>query len=293
MSKKYTKTIAREIRSSFGRFAAIIAIVALGVGFLVGILSSTPDMKETGNRYYAQYDMSDFDLKSTMGFTEKDINAIKNIEEVDQVMAARVTDALVSVNQSSNVAGRIYGLDLNNININKLELVEGRMPENKTECVIEKPTSSMDEVSIGDVIRISKENEDADDTYKQKKFKVVGVVDNPYYFCSNKEPASVGTGRTGVILYTWQNAYEMDVYTDIFVLTSYEGGAFTDDYDDYIEKVTDKIEAVSDKRIPARHKEIKAEAMEEIQDAKDTLASERADVEKELADAERELDWKR
>ena len=289
MSKKYTKTIAREIRSSFGRFAAIIAIVALGVGFLVGVLSSTPDMKATADEYYAEYSMSDFDLKSTMGFTEKDISAIKSIEEVDKVMPARVTDAMVSINQNSTVAGRIYGLDMDNITINKLQLVEGRMPENKTECVIEKPTVSMDKVEIGDVIKISDENEDVDDTYSQKKFKVVGIVDNPYYFCSNKEPASVGTGRTGVILYTWEKAYEMDVYTDIFVVTSYSDGAFTEDYDDYIENVTDKIEVVSDKRIPARHEEIVAEAMEEIQDAKDTLESEKAKVERELADAEKEL----
>ncbi len=290
MSKKYTKTITREIRSSFGRFAAIIAIVALGVGFLVGILSSTPDMKATADKYYAEYSMSDFDLKSTMGFTEKDIDAIKNIEEVDTVMPARVTDAMVSVGSSYAVAGRIYGLDMDNITLNKLQLVEGRMPEDKTECVIEKPTSSMDKVVIGDMISISSENEDVDDTYSQQEFKVVGIVDNPYYFCAHKEPASVGTGRTAVILYTWQDAYDMDVYTDIFVLTSYADGAFSDDYDDYIENVSDKIEAVSDVRIPARHQEIVDEAMDEINDAKDTLAAEKADAYQQIADAQADID---
>lgn len=289
MSKKYSKTITREIRSSFGRFAAIIAIVALGVGFLVGILSSTPDMKATADKYYADYSMSDFDLKSTMGFTPKDIKAISDIKEVETVMPARVTDALVSINNETVTAGRILGLNMNNITVNRLELKDGRMPETSKECVIEKPSNSMEDVSIGDTIIISDENEDADNTYKQKKFKVVGIVDSPYYFCSNKEPASVGTGRTGVILYTWQDAYDMDIYTDMFVLTSYNGGAFSDEYDDYIERVTEKIEAVSDKRIPARHKEIIDDAMDEVQEAKNTLASERTDAEKELSDAEKEL----
>lgn len=289
MSKKYSKTITREIRSSFGRFAAIIAIVALGVGFLVGILSSTPDMKATADKYYIDYAMSDYDLKSTMGFTQKDIKAISDINEVETVMPARVTDALVSINNETVTAGRILGLDMKNISVNKLELRDGRMPETRRECVIEKPSTSMEDVSIGDTIIISDENEDADDTYRQKKFKVVGIVDSPYYFCTNKEPASVGTGRTGVILYTWMNAYDMDIYTDMFVLTAYKGDAFSDEYDDYIEQVTDKIEAVSDIRIPARHKEIKDEAMKEISDAKETLASERADIERELADAEAEL----
>ncbi len=289
MSKKYTKTITREIRSSFGRFIAIIAIVALGVGFLVGILSSTPDMKATADKYYIDYSMSDFDLKSTMGFTEDDIDAIENIDEIKTVMPARVTDALVSINNETVTAGRILGLDINNITVNKLDLKKGRMPENRKECVIEKPSNSMEDVSIGDTIIISDENEDVDDTYRQKKFKVVGIVDSPYYFCTNKEPASVGTGRTGVILYTWMNAYDMDIYTDMFVLTAYRDEAFSDKYDSYIEDVTEEIEKVSDIRIPARHQEIIDEAMEEVQDAKDTLAEEKAKAEKEFADAEKEL----
>lgn len=289
MSKKYTKTITREIRGSFGRFIAIIAIVALGVGFLVGILSSTPDMKATADKYYTDYSMSDFDLKSTMGFTEDDIDAIENIDEIQTVMPARVTDALISINNETVTAGRILGLDINNITVNKLDLKKGRMPENRKECVIEKPSNSMEDVSIGDTIIISDENEDADDTYRQKKFKVVGIVDSPYYFCTNKEPASVGTGRTGVILYTWMNAYDMDIYTDMFVLTAYRDEAFSDKYDSYIEDVTEEIEKVSDIRIPARHQEIIDEAMEEVQDAKDTLAEEKAKAEKEFADAEKEL----
>ena len=143
MSKKYSKTITREIRSSFGRFAAIIAIVALGVGFLVGILSSTPDMKATADKYYIDYAMSDYDLKSTMGFTQKDIKAISDINEVETVMPACVTDALVSINNETVTAGRILGLNMKNISVNKLELRDGRMPETRRECVIEKPSTSM------------------------------------------------------------------------------------------------------------------------------------------------------
>ena len=41
VGRRYFKCVLREIKSSFGRFVAIIAIVALGVGFLVGLLSAT------------------------------------------------------------------------------------------------------------------------------------------------------------------------------------------------------------------------------------------------------------
>ncbi len=289
MSKKYTKTITREIRSSFGRFVAIISIVALGVGFLVGILSSTPDMKATADKYYSDYSMSDFDLKSTMGFTADDVKAIENIDEIHTVMPACVTDALVTVNKETMISGRIHGLDMNNISLNQLELKDGRMPEDRSECVIEKPSASMEDVTLGDTIAISPDNENIDDTYRQKKFKVVGIVDSPYYFSSSKEPSSAGTGRAGVIMYTWSSAYKTEVYTDIFILTKYNHEAFSDSYDSYIDDVTEKIEKVSDIRIPARHQEIVDEAMEDVLKAKDTLSAEKSKAEKEFADAERKL----
>ena len=34
--RKFNKNIAKEFKTSFGRFIAIMAIIALGVGFLIG-----------------------------------------------------------------------------------------------------------------------------------------------------------------------------------------------------------------------------------------------------------------
>ena len=44
MNKTYHKTVLRTIRSTLSRFLAIFAIVALGVGFLAGLLSSPVDL---------------------------------------------------------------------------------------------------------------------------------------------------------------------------------------------------------------------------------------------------------
>lgn len=290
MSKMYNRSIIREIRKSFGRFAAIIAIVALGVGFLVGILSSTPDMKATADQYYKEYAMSDYDLKSTLGFTNDDIAALSEIDEIAVIMPANVMDALVMIGDENQAAGRIYGLNPDNLTINKLELVDGRMPENASECVIENPNSYMEDAAIGDVITISDENEDVENTYTQTQFKVVGIVDSPYYFCSNREPSSAGSGRTGVIIYTYRNAYKTDVYTDLFILTHNKYSAFSDKYDKYIENVTEKIETVSEDRIAIRYAEIINEAMAELDEAKTTLESEKAKAESEFAKAEADLD---
>ena len=46
MKKNYWLMVLRTIRESFGRFIAIFAITGLGVGFLVGLLCTAPDMRQ-------------------------------------------------------------------------------------------------------------------------------------------------------------------------------------------------------------------------------------------------------
>lgn len=290
MKKMYTRTIVREIKQSLGRFAAIIAIVALGVGFLVGILSSTPDMKASADQYYSKNVMSDFDIKGTMGLTEDDISALRQVSQTDKIMPAYVTDALMSSTDSELLTGRIYGLDLDSQTVNKLTLVKGRLPDASDECVIESPNASMAQLTVGDTLTLSKDNDNLQDTYTQRRFKIVGIVDSPYYFCSAKEPSSVGNGRVGAVLYTKEQAYKLETYTDLFVTIKAPAAAFSEEYDSQIEQITKEIEAVADTRSQARYQEIKDEAEKKINKAKRKLETEKEKTQRELRKAQQELE---
>ena len=48
----FFKECFRSIRGSFSRFLAIFLIVALGAGFLAGLLATTPDMRHTVSELY-------------------------------------------------------------------------------------------------------------------------------------------------------------------------------------------------------------------------------------------------
>lgn len=289
MNKMYTRTILREIKQSFGRFAAIIAIVALGVGFLMGLLSSTPDMKASADRYYEESAMSDFNIKSTMGLTKGDLSALKAMPETHQIMPAYVTDALMTTGDGELLTGRLYGMDLSNMIVNKLTLKQGRMPDSAKECVIEPPNSYMSQLSIGDTLALSPDNSDLEDTYAQREFTIVGIVDSPYYFCNSKEPASVGNGRAGAIAYTLSEAYCLDTYTDLFLTAKKEDSSFSEEYEEQMEAVSHKIEHLSGPRIKIRHEEVLAEAQKKIDKARKKLEKERTKALREFSDAEAEL----
>ena len=51
MKRAFQKNILRTIRRSLGRYMAIFAIIALGVGFFTGLKASKPDMMKTGQDY--------------------------------------------------------------------------------------------------------------------------------------------------------------------------------------------------------------------------------------------------
>ena len=75
MNKSMWKTTLREIRSSLGRYLAIFAIIALGVGFFSGLKVTKDAMIETADDFLSENNMFDFRLISTLGFDDEDIES--------------------------------------------------------------------------------------------------------------------------------------------------------------------------------------------------------------------------
>jgi putative ABC transport system permease protein len=81
------KNIFGEIRATMGRFIAIFAIVALGAGFYAGIQATTPDMQNSADTYFDEYDLMDARIVSTLGFSDSDIDYFKSMDGVERVWA--------------------------------------------------------------------------------------------------------------------------------------------------------------------------------------------------------------
>ena len=143
VNKTYGKSIFRTIKSSLSRFLAILAIVALGVGFLAGLLSSPGDMRVSADHYYDESRMYDARVLSTLGLTEDDLEAVKAVDGVEAVMPVYDTDlVLVSEGEdASSYTTRMHSLPQDTSAesenyLNQLTLVEGRMPEKSGEIVV-------------------------------------------------------------------------------------------------------------------------------------------------------------
>ncbi len=296
MKKTYLKIIIQEIKHSIGRFAAIFGIVALSVGFLSGLLATTPDMKATADEYFDQNNMADIFIKATKGLTDNDLKVIEEFDEIEETMPAYVTDALVETGDEV-INARIYGLALlNNKNtVNQLSLESGRMPKNKNEVLAEKSYGSISEINIGEKVRISDQNEDFEnigDIYNVTEYTVVGIVSNPFYFSVEVERSNIGNGRIGSILYVDESSYALDVYTDFYITLkdTQSMTAFTDDYENYVDENVEYLQDIGKEQSFLRDEEIKNEAYDKLNDAKKEYEQAKEEAEIELADAAREIE---
>ena len=69
----YSKTLFRMLRQHLGRFLAVTAIIALGIGFMTGLGSVKPKLIGTLNKYYGDRSVPDLVVKSTAatGFSQE------------------------------------------------------------------------------------------------------------------------------------------------------------------------------------------------------------------------------
>ena len=85
MTRSYRKNTLRTFKNTLSRFAAVFAIVALGVGFLAGLSGTPIDMKESMERYMDDADFYDLRVVSTLGLTDEDVAALGQVDGVREV----------------------------------------------------------------------------------------------------------------------------------------------------------------------------------------------------------------
>ena len=294
MANSYQKNILRTFKGSKSRFIAIFAIVALGVGFLAGLLSTTPDMEDSMEEYLDGGNLFDLRVVSTLGLTEDDVAALEQVEGVAKVQGGKSADLLVEQDGSELVC-RVHALPADPEGedvINRLTLADGRWPENANECVVEAGVDTLNRsYDIGDTLTLDPDNENLSDTMNETTFTVVGVVHDTYYFSFEREPASVGSGAVQVILYVPDAAFATDYYTEAYLTVEGAAGlhSFDDEYSALVDTVADRVEAIEEVRCQARYDEVVGEAQAEIDDGWQEYYDGKAEADQELADAAQEL----
>lgn len=293
MKTALLKDTFKEITHNYKRFISMLLIVLLGVGFFAGIKAASPDMKETLDQYFDTQNVMDIQVISTLGLTTTDLEELQKVEGVEQIEGSYSTDAIVNSGEEEFVV-KLESLPTN---MNQLTLVEGRLPENNTECVVEENFLLGTKHHIGDQIEIEVEDITNDDgetqkLLKEEKVTIVGTVQSPLYIYIERGSTKLGSGKIDYYMYIPRDNFDTDLSTVAYITVegAKELKTYQNSYEDRVQEVKDKIDAISEERRQARYDEIYNEANSKIEDAQKELDEQTKKAQDEIEKAEKELE---
>ncbi len=295
----FQKSSIRVVKSSMTRFVSIALISFLGAGIFAGLAAVSPNMKRVGDKYYDDQNVMDVRMLSTYGFTEEDVQAIRNTQGISGIMASYAVDASGTVGDKDYVF-RISGLtdaaDADNSDyINRLKLVDGRWPVNSKEAIIIRPSIGLKNITLGSTVSLDAASNDAlPDTLGRMEYTVVGIAESPYYLSFMQGNTSVGNGMLDYVLYVPRDNFIVDGYTELYVTIqgAKEINAFEEKYFDYIEDTVNRLETLAGQRETLRYDQFQADltkAKQEYADAQKEADDKLADAKNQLEDGEAAL----
>lgn len=254
------KTTLREIRNSIGRYIAILAIVALGVGFFAGLKVTREAMVSTTNDYLSAHKFYDYQLISTIGFDDDSVSDVTASSGVKAAEGSISSDVLVTTESNVESVFKAYSITSK---VNTLKLSDGRMPKAANECVLDARHQNDNE--IGDYITISDTNDsDTSGMFKYKKYKIVGLVESPLYLNYQRGSTSLGTGSIDSFFYIEKQGFDVDYYTSIYVRLNKGGEIFSSEYKKAVSDAKPEMKTLAKDTTATRYKAVVADAKKEL-----------------------------
>lgn len=293
MKTAYLKDSIRKLKSSIFQYISIILIIILGVAFFVGMNVVSPNMENTAEKYLKNNKIYDIQLISTIGWEDEDIETVRNTEHVTLAEGTYTQDVIIE-SEEKTLAVRLHSIP--EVEMNKMDVIEGREPQSENECVIDTRMKTMYGYKIGDVVEIQSGTEDSiDDLVNVKSFEVVGIARTPMYLSQYYGITQLESGELNSYLMVQKSVFKSDVYTAIYLKTDIDSSLnyFKSDYKKQVEKIGPKVLENLVANAQERCNELYDEFDEEIKNSEQELAdSEKKfkDAEKQIKDAEKQVE---
>ncbi|MBR5409977.1 MAG: FtsX-like permease family protein [Clostridia bacterium] len=294
----------RTIKKNFSRFLSILLMVALGTAFFVGMKATAPDMYDNAETYFTDCNLMDIRVRSTIGLTDTDLEALSKVEGVEFLSSEKFTDAFVSVNgvpeldiDGTRITTRVYGVSTDKLYnythnmddgdyINRVELIEGRFPQ-KGECLVDASRLSTPEsYRLGSIITLKNSGDETPEALNTDTFTIVGIVRSPYYLSFERGNTDIGSGKLGTFIIVPEQAFSTDYYSEVYIKVegSDEYEPFSDDYFSHVDEVKKQIEYKSPHLIANRVSDLRPTLQKEISTAEAEISSKEQEVALSLSD---------
>lgn len=284
MILKYTH---RLIKSTLNRFIAILAIVFIGVSFMMGLRSNYNIMQNSVEKYYDDEKLYDIQIYSNYGFDDNDVKALNDLDYIEDVFASKSRDLNAKLSDTSGIVVRLLEIDSN---LNGIELKEGRMPEKENECLAVIAYNSGD-LKIGDAFTIYSDTEELSESFKNTTYTIVGTVKSVENMGETFSTSTLDNKTLDTVVYIPNSNFIREYYSTLYL--TIDGArdlfSFSNEYKNLIEEKEELLENFTKEQSQSLRNKIVSEAKEELDKAKTELEENRTKYQKELDDGKAKL----
>lgn len=282
---KYT---FRLIKSTFNRFIAILAIVFIGVSFMMGLRGNYDIMKKSVEKYADETNFYDVQIYSNFGFDDNDVKAIKQLDYVDDVFASKTRDVYVKDKIGNIHVARVLEIDSN---LNNISLNSGKMPTNDNECLI-ITGYTISEFENDDELSLYLEDEEINDIFKNSNLKIVGRAKSIEHMAETFSTSLLDNKDLNLVIYVPNNNFISEYYSCLYI--KFDGSeqlnSFSKEYEDYIDANSKKLDEFSINQSQELRNSIIEDAIKEIEKGEKELEENRAKYQKDLDSVKKQLD---
>ena len=285
MNAELRKILLRSIRGTLGRFLAILAIVALGVGFYAGLKSSQPDMLRSADDYMRRQRMYDFQLMSSLGLSRSDPDAFRRLPGIAAAEGACFADAYARVDGGEEEVWHFQTLTRQ---VAVPELLSGRMPERSNECLADSVVFG--EADLGKHILLTDSNsEDTLDHFSGTEYTIVGLARSPRYISQDRGSSELGAGKPSGFLLLPESGFRDEVYHELLLWCDLPGEIYSEEYSDALRHLRPSVETLLNRRGVLRSEQLRLENSEELLRARQELDDGWSEYRLGLQESAREL----
>lgn len=248
MKSAFIKNVFRTIKDSFGRYIAIFAIVALGVGFFSGLGTANQSMLKTAAAYTKDHKMYHFRALSTVGFDDASVSELQQ-KTGGIAVGSYYADLLAEADGAETVL-RCHTLTQE---INTPDLRYGRLPKADNECFADDVVYG--EEDLGKTITVAEETAGS---FRYREYTIVGVGKTPLYLSRERGTAKLGDGKVAAFLLLPAGGFKMEAYNEVYLDMGLKGDAYSTAYAEQEQAAEPAAAAAVEDVVQARAKRLAA-----------------------------------
>ncbi len=173
--RKLFKKLLRDIKQSLGQFIAFVLVVAVGAFFYAGLITLSDNLGGYSKAYFKEHNLSDLNVMYDQ-ISKQDAAELSNIQGINKI-EVRYSFEATQAFENTKATLKIHSIPIDN-QINTPAIIEGRLPSNANEVLLDSHYAEAHRYQVGDQIKLNVND-------RNITFSIAGLGENAEYAKKN------------------------------------------------------------------------------------------------------------